>query len=222
LLHLAKKKQEMMLLLASASLAGKDKGHVYVSTKDERFAIFKACETGDVATLKTYLDKEGYEADYAKQGYPLLHTAVENAQINMTEFLLKRGADVHAIDFIWKREAIHAASRLGYISLVSLLLDYGANVDARTIYGCTPLRFAYSNGDLEMMKFLISKGANIKDMAGAECLHFAAGRNLEDMAHYLISVGVPVDKTSIFCAVTNLDFSMVRFLLDEYRKEKNA
>jgi ankyrin repeat protein len=52
-----------------------------------------------------------------------------------------------------------AASGGGRTEMVKLLLDKGANVEARSDDGTTALQLAVSNGNTEVVKLLREKGA---------------------------------------------------------------
>lgn len=60
--------------------------------------------------------------------------------------------------------------------MVKLLLEEGANINAKAADGTTPLHYAVTECQAEMVKFLLEKGANIKlkDQDGDTPLHFAA------------------------------------------------
>jgi ankyrin repeat protein len=44
---------------------------------------------------------------------------------------------------------------------VKTLIEHGAKVDAATTDGATPLYIACQNGQLDVVKYLIEKGANV-------------------------------------------------------------
>lgn len=62
-------------------------------------------------------------------------------------------------------EDLLTAARKGDVAAVKTLLDKGANLEAKSRYGQTPLFFAARNGHEELVKFLLAKGAvsNIRD-----------------------------------------------------------
>ena len=58
-------------------------------------------------------------------------------------------------------EDLLAAARKGDLARVRALVEGGANIEAKTRYETTPLFFAAKNGHLDVVEFLISKGANV-------------------------------------------------------------
>lgn len=97
-----------------------------------------------------------------------LHYAVAYGDLDTMKILINAGIDPN-----WIRSevtALHQAARMGYIEQATLLLDSGANIDARTsnAFTSTPLHWAASYGRVEMLKFLISRGANVYVVAGRE------------------------------------------------------
>ncbi|KAM7325447.1 hypothetical protein ACRRTK_015700 [Alexandromys fortis] len=59
-----------------------------------------------------------------------------------------------------KNETFKKALTTGDISLVKELLDSGINVDSSFRYGWTPLMYASSVANVEMVRFLLDRGAN--------------------------------------------------------------
>jgi ankyrin repeat protein len=47
------------------------------------------------------------------------------------------------------------------LDVVKTLIEHGARVDAATTDGATPLYIACQNGQIEVVKYLIEKGANV-------------------------------------------------------------
>ena len=58
-------------------------------------------------------------------------------------------------------EELWAATRAGDVARVTAALDKGADVNAKTRYGATALTFAADRGNLELVKLLIARGADV-------------------------------------------------------------
>ena len=58
--------------------------------------------------------------------------------------------------------ALHYCAQNQYVDIAKLLIDAGANVDVKDVYGNTPLFKAvfFSKGKMEMIKLLLEAGAN--------------------------------------------------------------
>ena len=68
-----------------------------------------------------------------------------------------------------------------YVNTARILLKRGAKVEAKAEQGKTPLHFAASYGDLELVKLLVAAGASIhtRTASGATPLHLvASGQSL--------------------------------------------
>ena len=58
-------------------------------------------------------------------------------------------------------DAMFAAARNGHTEVVEYLLDNGALIDAKGVFGATGLHWAAINGHLKTVEFLIDRGANL-------------------------------------------------------------
>lgn len=107
--------------------------------------------------------------------------AEEQIRTRLSEQLLSAGADPHTA-YENGHLAIHHAAWIGNAELVQLLLNYGADINARDLKGSTPLAFASKGaepfhywhsgrgkrvyeGYIDVVKLLLSRGADpsIKD-----------------------------------------------------------
>jgi ankyrin repeat protein len=89
---------------------------------------------------------------------PLLN-AVSNHHAGIVRTLLKAGADV-ALKNKFDFNAFTSAVAAGNQEIAGLLLDAGAKVEDGAS-GLTPLQFAASSGNVEMIRFLAKRGANV-------------------------------------------------------------
>ena len=105
---------------------------------------------------------------------PLL-AAAERGDAGIAKILLGRGADVHATDNL-TRTAAHIGALHNHAQFLDLIVLYGANLEATTKEGLTPLMLAIEQQQLrekestraEGIRFLLEKNVNIKDRTAGE------------------------------------------------------
>ena len=105
-----------------------------------------------------------------------------------------------------------------------MLVDAGADVNARDIFEDTPLREALATGRLRCACFLVEKGADVNThrLDGETCLHMTATRGYSRLTRYLLKRGANVNavnkenETPLMCAVQNRRLLCVDVLL-KYR-----
>ncbi|KAJ5551563.1 ATPase inhibitor IATP mitochondria [Penicillium sp. DV-2018c] len=151
-----------------------------------------ACWYGNVEAAEALLDAGAdIEARSRVGNTPLIlgvHGWVRSDTISMTTLLLKRGADTNAVNMS-KVSALHCALIAPDGRLCEMLLSHGADPEARTLRGKTPLHKALqfnsycstgnpdsSTGSLEQVKLLLKRGVDVeaKDEVGDTPLHEAA------------------------------------------------
>ena len=108
-------------------------------------SIFKAAELGDINSIKGYIEKgvNLNERQSSEYGFTPLHFAVHLNRIEAVEFLIGKGANVNIVDW-WGRTPLFFVnrSRDGNHTLLGLLLENGADINARDATGATVLHYA--------------------------------------------------------------------------------
>ncbi|KAI9530577.1 hypothetical protein NQZ68_000067 [Dissostichus eleginoides] len=94
-----------------------------------------------------------------EQDSPLV-AAILNDQYDLATLLLRYRANVDQTGPL-NRTALHESAFLGLENFVHLLLESGADPNARDIKKKTPLALAAQNGHLNVVEALLQKGANV-------------------------------------------------------------
>jgi ankyrin repeat protein len=156
---------------------------------------FLAAELDDVARLAAALDDDpDLPRRYNAGGMTALHGAGYWGAIEAARRLIARGADVTAVsrdDFLQIHPLGSAVATPGVpnpsddegrvLALVDLLLDSGADVNARRRDGLTALHTAAYRGQLAVIRRLLDRGADA-GLRGYDGKGPHAGRSAEDMA----------------------------------------
>lgn len=87
--------------------------------------------------------------------------AIGKRYTGIAKALLKKGANVNAADD-WRKTALHHAALVDDLSLVRMLVEKGADINARTVDNTAPLAYALGrNPNVKIVKFLLEKGASV-------------------------------------------------------------
>jgi hypothetical protein len=124
--------------------------------------FFQACSTGKTAVVAAYLDS-GIDPN-ARDKYQLtgLMWAGRKGRIEVAELLIKRGAEIEAVDFTGRTALFHAVPFKRY-EFVEFLAKLGANVNPIDMHDWTPLDAALSERDLKMVALLERVGGIRRD-----------------------------------------------------------
>jgi ankyrin repeat protein len=137
---------------------------------DEKALIQAAKETGDCAEVRRLLAagvgvdvRDGHNMPWDQT--PLM-LAAHNGFLEIVRILLAAGASVSAVDknageSEGEHQPLHHAVFGQNRATVEAVLDAGADVNAITDDGNTPLNMAIRRGDLELMRLLVERGAAV-------------------------------------------------------------
>ncbi len=166
-------------ILASIQLTDKPETEPRQPRKPVRDFLW-ALEEEHFDTLERFLDAGFDLNNNLSGGYYILERAVEIAhkthKVSLLQFLLDHGADLnprkHNKSGRWISPLSRAAN-LGYLDVVTFLVEQGAPINYPNPYGSYPLMQAAGLGHVEMGQFLIEKGADVtaKMVTGDTALH---------------------------------------------------
>jgi uncharacterized protein len=201
-----------------------------------------AVRANDLAKVNRLL-AAGADAKAANRyGITPLYLACENANPAMIERLLKAGADANAVSTEGET-ALMTVARTGVVEAAKVLLDHGANVDAREEWhGQTALMWAVDEQHPAMVKELIAHGADVNavsnvnkwerqntaeprekwlPLGGLTPLLFAARQGCVECEQILLDAGANVNTTDpdgispVLMAIINGHYDAAGFLLNK-------
>jgi ankyrin repeat protein len=106
----------------------------------------------------------------------LFYFCVMGMTSSVVRMLEMRSIDVEAKGGEYGRTCLMEAAIDGHLDICRLLLDKGAQLEARDINGITPLQVAAIQGYVETVRLLCDHGADVEasDNTGWKPLHYAA------------------------------------------------
>jgi hypothetical protein len=112
-----------------------------------------------------------------KRGETQLHFSARKGLTTSVKRLLSiRNINVNVKDDRFGATPLHYAAENGHIEIAHLLLQNGANVNAKDKIGNTPLHFAAIHGHIDILHLLVDNGADLEAQSndGGRALHFAS------------------------------------------------
>jgi uncharacterized protein len=130
---------------------------------DDELSVFEAAAFGRLDRLAGILDDNPAQAKAVSgDGFTALHLAIFGGQEEAARLLLELGADPNTLS---RNEAVRVpplgtAAFVRSVPMARLLLDSGADVNGRGEGGFTALHSAAQNGDEELVRLLLERGAD--------------------------------------------------------------
>ncbi|XP_016842775.1 serine/threonine-protein phosphatase 6 regulatory ankyrin repeat subunit B-like [Nasonia vitripennis] len=121
-----------------------------------------------------------------------------NAVVDMARGFIQRGIPVDKKSLLCEHQPIHYAARMGRLELMLLYLDHGADVNALTADGSSPLHYAATSpGNSRLLRTLLERGANVQQRiydnrgysSGRTALHDACDEFQDENIRVLLSAG---------------------------------
>ncbi|KAL6110763.1 cdkn2b [Pungitius sinensis] len=127
-------------------------GSLDMTVEDE---LTTAAATGNTADVKTLLQAGASVNGANRFGRTALQVMMMGS-LPVAQVLLKHGADPNVTDRSSGATPLHDAARTGFLDTVRLLVEFGADPQARDNRQCQPVDLARANNDVDMVNFLQS------------------------------------------------------------------
>ncbi|KDP44718.1 hypothetical protein JCGZ_01218 [Jatropha curcas] len=187
-------------------------------SKDGRTALCRAAANGDHKMVElliemgadpTIADDRGRSAfDVARdKGHEEIVEILERGEtvlmaarrddLEHLQSLLQKGASTNYCDQ-YGLTALHAAAFKGHKNIVSMLVEFGVDLECQDNEGHVPLHLAVEGGSLETVEELVNRGANLnaKSNNGATPLYMAKTIGYNDISEFLVSRGASSSPSS--------------------------
>lgn len=147
---------------------------------------------------------------------PPLHTAVVENKVEEVRLLIQGGADVNLPERRGGWASAALAATYGYAGMLEVVLEAGADVNARTDTDSTPLLEAVSNGHADCVRILLDRGANVSTVFAHNwgLLHYAVHHGFSAIVEMLIGAGADINGQLAVTACQPLHLAVKRGQLD--------
>lgn len=175
--------------------------------------LWYSATQGKDELIKYFIEKESFDfriPDESRNNETILHWSIQKCSLETVKFLISNGCSIlqknEEIDFS-ELEYCEITTPLFYacnferMEIVQFLIENGAKeeIDEVNMWGTetagyNPIQIATLRGNLKLLKYLISVGANINfcEHAGNP-LHIAAEQNNFEIVKYMILIGTDID-----------------------------
>ncbi|KAK7074366.1 hypothetical protein SK128_009451 [Halocaridina rubra] len=193
-----------------------------------------AAHTGHVGILKILVESGANVLAKDENGCTPLHVAVADGKKRFVQELLqqvKRETSIQAnllnASNYNDGTLLHTAARTGHSGIMKLLVDAGADINAKNQDGNTPLHLSawYGNSHLNVIKLLLTAGASMEvtNLNGLTSPHIAAENSHSMTVKVFVEAGFNVnckdafDRTIFHYAAGNGQLSVIKDAFDNVK-----
>lgn len=159
------------------------------SASDGCTTLLDCSKSGNTAAVEKLIAAKADVNAIGPDGSTPLLNGIEAGSLPVVEALIRAGANVNQKSTIVKWTPLSKAAYFDRASLVSLLLQCGANWKDADRFGDLPIHYAARNNNPEILKLLLSSGCpvDVRDNGGRTAL-FLAGLNRSPSAATLTTL----------------------------------
>ena len=176
------------------------------SNNTGRTALFTAIYQNNTDAALYLIEAGANCEDFLMSNLTLLHYACFQGNLTLCRALLARGCDPNSVANACE-SPVYIAVIKGYLDILSLLVEHGANVNlvvgAECDSKCTALQASiYYLSDYELFKKIVNKliegNVNLNICQPGPILYICLQYNKANCAKYLVSVGSSVEQRTVF------------------------
>ncbi|GFS92088.1 ankyrin-3 [Nephila pilipes] len=164
---------------------------IFIKDCENKTVIELAVGCNQLEIFKLLFLKGDIDVDFI--GYldlSLLHQCALTGSLEMTEYLVEKGANLDA-RCRNGHKPIHLAAAKGFVKIVEFYLDHNMSVNDLSINNLTLLHIAAECGNAKVAELLIKRSANINafNINGEAPIHLASANGHKDMLEILLHYG---------------------------------
>ena len=176
-------------------------------------ALSLACTNRSDPMVRMLLEAGANPNAAQSTGEMVLMTCARTGSLTAVRLLLEKGADPTGRETRWEQTALMWALASGHSQVARTLIEQDANINARSSGGFTPLLFATQQNDLDSVRLLLAKGANLNHATEeyGNALTVASASGHEALGLFLLEQGAEPDRPDAH-GVTALHYTMAQGL----------
>ena len=193
--------------------------------------IFTTKLDHDIEILNLLIDNGADINALNPEGLSPLHTAVIEGNMKLTKLLISKGSNIEIKDSTSRSSPLLYACQNGRTELFKMLLENGADVNAKSADGTSAIHFATQSANTEIVDLLLQRDLDIncKNNLGETPLYYtlyprpfqavSTAISTYKMAKFLIERGATIDvatvsdRTPLIHAITKNNLNVVNLLV---------
>ncbi|RDH39931.1 MAG: hypothetical protein CFE62_006395, partial [Candidatus Aquirickettsiella gammari] len=185
----------------------------------------KAIKTNRLNTVSYLIEHQQMLDSHQHMNVALmaLFKAIRHAQLDIVKNLLKTQNNLATASLGSDLHLLHYVVSFGHIEIIEYLLEQGYNLEAKDIFGNTPLHVAVLEKKLNAVKYLLDKGANLKAVnnLGETPFQVSLAKNNRPLIKYF-SEQQNEEVGSLFDAIEKNYLGAIQYLIEDKKIDVQA